>query len=400
MIRLASDGGASPDKGHRTAAKAVGPHHRPRLQTDAERAVWRQRSAASLAAKRAATTGQTAPIHDLNVPKLDPYELMPQCELLGVSTLSLFSGGGGLDLGFGRAGFSNQASFEILSDAAATLRAGNIDGQIFGGDAGDVTGVEWRQWRGIDVIHGGPPCQPFSVAGRQEGRDDERDLWPAFVDCVQTVRPRAFVAENVPALASRKFSSYVNDHILRPLGKQYHIVPLFVLRAEDFGVPQSRRRVIFVGFSRANEARKFCPPTPTHAFGQQAALDGTARCYGAREALGLPETGHDTLSPTIRSSLSGPRHTTSILNSTAAQHAFARLGIWPNGVAPTREAARAFPPSNGHFRLSVSDVGILQGFPDDWPFCGATYMQLGQIGNAVPPPMAYAVAGSLSAALA
>lgn len=120
---------------------------------------------------------------------------------------------------------------------------------------------------------------------------------------------------------------------------------------------------------------------------------------GMREALGLPDIGVDDLSPTIRSSLTGPRHTTSILSSVSARRKFEQLQIWPNGVALTREAAHKFVAPNGHFRLAVQDVALLQGFPDDWPWVGAAYMALGQIGNAVPPPLAYAVAESVSAAL-
>lgn len=226
-------------------------------------------------------------------------------------------------------------------------------------------------------------------------------MWPAMIECIKAVRPRAFIAENVPALASAKFSEYVRTQIIEPLSSKYKI-RLLTLRAQDFGVPQSRRRVIFVGFARTQDDRNFAPPAPTHVWGD-AALDsdaGLRRCMGVREALGLPDIGFDALSPTIRSSLTGPRHTTSILNSVAAARTFAKLEVWPNGVALTRERARAFVADNGHFRLAVPDVAVLQGFPEDWPLVGATYMQLGQIGNAVPPPLAYAVASSVAAALA
>jgi DNA (cytosine-5)-methyltransferase 1 len=381
----------------RTASVAANPHHQPRLLTEAERELWRRRSAASRDAKRAALSGELAPLHELNVPKLDPYELMPQSEIRDGSALSLFSGGGGLDLGFSRAGFTHVASYELLADAAESLRLGLNEGQVFGGAAGDVTEVDWRQWKGVEVVHGGPPCQPFSIAGRQLGRQDKRDMWPAFVDCVAKTKPRAFIAENVPALASKKFASYVREHILEPLSRHFRVHQI-LLKAEDFGVPQSRRRVMFIGFRRERDAARFVTPAPSHYWDEP--VDGRQRTFGAREALGLPDIGFDALSPTIRSTLTGPRHTTSILNSTAAQRTFASLGIWPNGVAPTREAARAFPAKNGHFRLSVGDVALLQGFPEDWPFVGATYMKLGQIGNAVPPPMGYAVASSVAAALA
>ncbi|MCL2938610.1 MAG: DNA cytosine methyltransferase [Trichodesmium sp. MAG_R02] len=112
---------------------------------------------------------------------------------------------------------------------------------------------------------------------------------------------------------------------------------------------------------------------------------------GTREALGLPNIGFDALSPTLRSGLTEPRHTTSILSSVSAQKAWEKLHIWPNEVAEIREKAHLFVAKNSHFRLSFPDCGILQGFPKSWQFSGAVYQTLGQIGNAVPPPIAYQV---------
>ena len=167
--------------------------------------------------------------------------------------------------------------------------------------------------------------------------------------------------------------------------------------------PRTFRRLIgaaaaLVLFTVAGNA--FAAPPATHHWGPTDEEPDLPRCMGVREALGLQDTGYDALSPTIRSTLTGPRGTTSILNSTAAQRSFADLEVWPNGVARTREDASAFPSKNGDFRLAVPDVALLQGFPEWWKFNGPAYMQLGQIGNAVPPPLAYAVATAVSDALA
>jgi DNA (cytosine-5)-methyltransferase 1 len=171
-----------------------------------------------------------------------------------------------------------------------------------------------------------------------------------------------------------------------------------------------------VGFRNERIAAKYHSPLPTHywhhftvnkstphvqlnLFSLVDQTESLQRCMGVREALGLPDIGFDALSPTIRSSLTGPRHTTSVLSSVSAQKVWEKLQIWPNGVAPNREQARLFVPKNSHFRLSVPDCAILQGFPDSWSIYGAVYMALGQIGNAVPPPMAYKVATSVAQAL-
>lgn len=365
------------------------PYHEPWELTAEERQVFRETSQRSRAAKIAAARGDgPPPIHPINVPKLKAADLMPMRDSTGIRALSMFSGGGGLDLGFWRAGYEHVASYEILEPAAATLGKAQPGWAVYGGVDGDVRFVDWHKYRGlVDVLHGGPPCQPFSMAGRQRGALDDRNMWPEFVGAVSEVKPLAFIGENVPALATAKFSEYVRDSIMTPLQNEYTVKQI-VLHAADFGVPQIRRRVFFVGFRSGRDAARWSVPEPT-----------TERTMGMREALGLPDIGHDALSPTIRSTLTGPRHTTSILNSVSARERFAHLQIWPNGVAPTREAAHRFVAPNGHFRLSVPDVALLQGFPDDWPWVGAAYMALGQIGNAVPPPLAYAVAVSVAKVL-
>ena len=148
-------------------------------------------------------------------------------------------------------------------------------------------------------------------------------MWPTFVAAVLAIRPRAFLAENVPGLLAARFRQYVHESILAPLSSDYLVQP-FTLSADDFGVPQVRKRVFFVGFSHGEQ-----------------------------------------------------------------------LHIWPNGVQGDRDAAARFPPENGHFRLSVQDCAVLQGFPDGWSFRGATYQIIGQIGNSVCPPVGYAIADAL-----
>ncbi|MCT7950544.1 DNA (cytosine-5-)-methyltransferase [Ancylothrix sp. C2] len=381
--------------------------------TEEQREIYRQRSKKSSKAKANALRGEgKKPIHAVNIPRLNPEDLMPQLPRNGIRALSLFSGGGGLDLGFERAGFSHVASYDILAGAGVTLRNVRPNWKVFAGEEGDVTKVNWRPYRGlVDVIQGGPPCQPFSIAGRQKGREDSRDMFPEFIRAVLEVEPLAFVAENVTALASEKFNQYVKEVIEAPLAGKYKLTK-FILNASDFGIPQVRKRVFFVGFRDEKIAEKYEIPKPTYAWENVAASQRQEsvqlnlfsfltesqllkRCMGVREALGLPDIGFDTLAPTLRSSLTGPRHTTSILSSVSAQKIWEKLQIWPNGVALDREKARLFVPENNHFRLSVPDCAILQGFPDSWPIAGAVYMALGQIGNAVPPPMAYQVARSL-----
>lgn len=357
--------------------------HIPWDISDERRSEYARSSRASQAARKSADiAAKRSPASSLSV-NYDPNEDMPLRELNGVRALSLFSGGGGLDLGFDRAGFSHVASYEVLPFAGETLRANRSDWKVFSGKDGDVRQVDWSEYAGkVDIIHGGPPCQPFSIAGRREGKDDSRDMFPEFIRAVKAIQPRAFVAENVMGFLSRKFDSYRNS-VLKKFSQHYHL-EIFTLSSAEFGVPQARKRVFIVGTKKSN-GRKFdsqCIPRQMHK-------------RGVREALGLENTGVDGFAPTLRCTLSGPRQTTSIANSTASVVKWSEFGIWPHGVSPDRSVADAFPTKNGTYRLCVEECQILQGFPLDWVFSGAVYQRLGQIGNSVCPPVAYALAGSL-----
>jgi DNA (cytosine-5)-methyltransferase 1 len=375
--------------------------------TDEERLRFRRNSIASQAAKSRALKGECKKAkHPIPVPRLAATDLMPVAEKNGFRALSLFSGGGGLDIGFERAGFDHIASYEIREDASIVLRAAHPEWTIHGGAGGDVCTVDWRPYEGrVDVLHGGPPCQPFSHAGHRSGADDVRDMFPELIRAVKAIKPRVFVAENVPGLATKRFSPYVEKTIFSALGRGYTI-RTFMLEASSFGVPQRRRRLWFVGFRDRKDAIRFLPPTATHLSpGQQEQSlaftneDVPLVTMGAREALGLPEIGYDALAPTIRSGFSGPRHTTSVVNSVTSLKQWQKLRIWPHGVAEDREKAAAFVARNGHFRLSIPDCMLLQGFPSDWPLKGAVYRSLGLIGNSVAPPMAYQVALAVARSL-
>lgn len=340
----------------------------------------------------------TAVKSPLSGERLDPRDLMPQLDSNGLTCLSLFSGGGGLDVGFERAGYDHKTCFELLDVCGETLRTNRPAWDVKSGQVeGDVTAAKFSQFRGVDIVHGGPPCQPFSVAGKQAGAQDPRNMWGDFVRCVLQARPRAFVAENVVGLLDSKFESFVQQVIVDPLAPSYTIFK-FKLAAHDFGVPQARRRVFFVGFRAARDAASFRQPQPTH--GDVNSLFGPLLPRNtARRSLGLPDIGFDVVAPTLRSGFTGPRNTTGVLNSKASLKVWNELEVWPNGVQQSHSLAMGYPPENGHFRLSVADCALLQGFPADWKFAGAVYQALGQIGNSVCPPVAFAVAREVARAL-
>ncbi len=376
--------------------------------TTEQRNTYRQIYQESREAKRRASLGLLSSLHSVNTPRLDPNQLMPQLESNGLTSLSLFSGGGGLDLGFDKTGYTHQGAYELIPICGETLKSNRPNWMIHSGpDKGDVTQIIWQQTiESIDVIHGGPPCQPFSVAGQQAGQDDERNMWDEFIRAINTIKPQSFVAENVLGLLNPKFRHFIQDSILNKLPD--YAIHIFELNAADFGVPQIRRRVFFVGFRSKTAFKCFQIPKPTHILRKNhdhlpitdnLFEETLPKTMGVRDALGLPDIGYDSLAPTLRSGFTGKRNTTSVLNSTAGQKAWGALGIWPNGVQANREKASAFPAKYDHFRLSVQDCALLQGFPEEWHFAGAVYQILGQIGNSVSPPVSYQIAKAVALAL-
>lgn len=376
------------------------------ILTDEKRLEYKKISRQSyLAKKKSLSWNGPKPIHEINTPRLNPSDLMPIMKSNGLRTLSLFSWGGWLDLWFEKAGFDHVGSYEILDICGQTLSHNRPNWNVYSWDLEwDVRRVNWKKyiWK-VDVIQGGPPCQPFSVAGQQKGQGDERNMWPEFIKAVNTIKPKAFVAENVPGILNKKFKDFLELEIINQL-PDYNIT-YFKVNSAMFWVPQNRERVFFVWFKYKKHAKKFKIPLPTHDYShikktkECSTIITTKKTMGVREALGLTNIGHDALSPTIRSAFTWKRNTTSILNGKSWQDYWAKLELWPNGVAKDRDAAINFIPENKHRRLSIQDCSILQWFPEDWKFQWAVYKVLWQIWNSVSPPTAYAVAMSLSKAL-
>lgn len=377
--------------------------------TDEKRKLYRKLSHESRLSKLAAEQGLLDSVHEVNTPLLDPNLLMPQLKSNGLTTVSLFSGGGGLDFGFVKAGYGPIASYELIPICNDTLSSNLKCSNIYcGPDEGDVTKIDWNNYqRKVDIVHGGPPCQPFSIAGAQKGINDKRNMWGEFSRAVNVIKPTVFIAENVPGILSPKFKGFVNKYIFEQLSD--YSITVFEMHTADYGIPQIRKRVFFVGFRNKTHFNKFVQPQPTHVWSHLGNNNsfyicslfhvGLKKTSGVRESLGLSDIGFDNLAPTIRSAFTGKRNTTSILNSTAGQKSWGKMQIWPNGVQADRKKASAFPAKNGHFRLSIQDIALIQGFPESWNFAGAVYQILGQIGNSVSPPVAYQVALSVAKVL-
>tara|TARA_R110002110_G_scaffold30588_13_gene108208 strand:- start:1588 stop:3513 length:1926 start_codon:yes stop_codon:yes gene_type:complete len=178
------------------------------------------------------------------------------------TVLGLFSGAGGLDYGLHRAGFRGVASVEMNPNACKTLRrmkdAGALEGSVVEADANTV---DFSQWKGADLVAGGPPCQPFSSAGKKLGAEDLRDGWPIFLRAVEEVGPKHVLAENVKNMLSGDFKEY-RKAITDRLDELGYESKWSLVNAADYGVPQLRERVFLTAWKKG--AEPFHAPQPSH----------------------------------------------------------------------------------------------------------------------------------------
>jgi site-specific DNA-cytosine methylase len=174
------------------------------------------------------------------------------------TVLEICAGGGGQAAGLEAAGFDHAAAVEIEPPACATLRHNRPLWHVIEGDVRDLQG---RDFSGVDLLAGGVPCPPFSIAGKQLGADDERDLFPTALELVRTAKPRAVLLENVPGFASSRFDDYRNN-MLRTLRTMGYEPDWRILNARDFGVAQLRPRFVLVAL-REPYAAGFSWPTPS-----------------------------------------------------------------------------------------------------------------------------------------
>ncbi|MBK8769124.1 MAG: DNA cytosine methyltransferase [Rhizobiales bacterium] len=377
-----------------------------------------------------------------------------------MQAIELFAGAGGLGLGVGQAGFKPVMIAEWDHWSCENLRLNKQRGRPLHGwpmpEEKDVRSLSYLSFCGkVALISGGPPCQPFSMGGKHRAHEDRRDMWPEAVRAVREARPQAFLFENVKGLTRQSFATYVSyvelqlkypslhkkttedwaghlarlqQHELgRPKDSEEYRVIFFSLNAADYGVPQRRERVMFVGF-RSDLEISWSPPKPSHSsealiwakcrdhsYWDKHRIKHADRIHSAREMvyatrmeekpngkpwvttrdaicdLPNPELGECQISNHKHQAgaRSYPGHTGSPLDEPAKTLKAGVHGV-PGGE-------NMLVKSDGSVRyFTVRESARLQTFPDSYLFGGSWTESMRQLGNAVPVKLAKVVAADIA----
>ena len=298
-----------------------------------------------------------------------------------LTCVEICAGAGGQALGLENAGFEHVALVEYESEYCAVLRKNNPSWNVI---CGDVREFDGSPYVGVDLLAGGVPCPPFSVASKQLGKDDERDLFPEAIRLISEIKPKAVMLENVRGLLDSKFEEY-RTSILRRIDELGYDVQIKLLHASDYGVPQIRPRVVIIGIKKELQKKfqypaAFKDPAPTvgDAIGDLMAANG----WNGVEAW---KRQANTVAPTIVGG--SKKHGGPDLGPTRARRAWAALAVDGSGVANTAPAYDFV----GNPKLTKEMIAVIQGFPRNWNFGKKKTAACRMIGNAFPPPVAMAV---------
>lgn len=318
------------------------------------------------------------------------------------TSLELCAGAGGQALGLHLAGFHHVGLVEYEEAACATLNLNNEEHGLGWSEATptDLTQYDANHLRGqVDLVAGGVPCPPFSKAGKQLGKDDERDMFPHALRVVEQVQPKAVMFENVSGLLDSRFDDYraeINQR-LSDLGFE---TQWKLLNASDYGVPQLRPRVVMVAIRKHlfgdfswPEPGLRKPPTVGEALYDLMASEGWQGAEEWKEKA-------NKIAPTLVGG--SKKHGGPDLGPTRAKRAWKELHVNGHRVGNEPPGPDFKGVREGYENMPLITVRMaarIQGFPDWWQFSGKKTAAYRQVGNAFPPPVAQAVAEQIIAAL-
>lgn len=299
-----------------------------------------------------------------------------------LKSIEICAGAGGQALGLEMAGFKHIALVEYEKKYCETLKKNRPEWNIICEDVKNFSGKPYRNK--IDLLAGGVPCPPFSVAGKQLGSDDERDLFPEALRLIEEINPKAVMLENVRGFLDPAFKDY-RESILKRIDELGYNVQIKLLNASDYGVPQLRPRIVIVGI-RKDIQGKFSYPLPTSEKVKtvgETLLDLMKKNQWQNANEWAKQAS--TIAPTIVGG--SKKHGGPDLGPIRARKAWAQLGVDGKGIA--NEAPEK--DFEGMPRLTPRMIARIQGFPDTWNFGDKKTAACRMIGNAFPPPVAKAV---------
>lgn len=307
-----------------------------------------------------------------------------------LTCVEICAGAGGQALGLAMAGFVHVALVEYEADYCEVLRRNRPEWNVICADVHDFDG---RPYRGVDLLAGGVPCPPFSVAGKQLGQDDDRDLFPEAIRLIREIMPKAVMLENVRGFLDPGFEAYRN-HIFKSIRDLGYVSHIKLLNASNFGVPQLRPRVVIIGI-RKDQYGAFAYPEDRSDSAKTVGetlydLMAENKWEGAKRWAAQASR----IAPTLVGG--SKKHGGPDLGPTRARKAWAELGVDGRGIADTAPA----PGFEGMPRLTSRMMARIQGFPDTWTFGSRKTVACRMIGNAFPPPVAKAVGEQIKECLA
>ena len=371
-----------------------------------------------------------------------------------ISSVEIFSGAGGLAKGIELAGATHEALVEWNSDACKTLRLNYSQELVY---ETDIRSFDFSNFDNIDVLAGGPPCQPFSLGGKAKGNNDERDMFPSAIAAIRKLKPKTFIFENVKGLLRESFKDYFNYILLQlrfpellnntgdwrehyktllsfskkqcSIGLQYN-VQFQLINAADYGIPQKRERVIIVGI-RTDISTDWSFPKETHSLDALLWDKYVTKNYWKRHNIEMPTRDKEIIDnecnklikkygmfepnclpwKTIRDVISNMPlpYTDTNCNSEhiirkGAKEYPGHTGSEIDMPAKTIKAGGHGVPG-GENMVKFSDGSVryfttleakrIQTFPDDYPISGSWTEAMRQLGNAVPVQLSYIIASSL-----
>ena len=342
------------------------------------------------------------------------------------NVIDLFCGAGGLSKGFEEAGYNVIIGVDSDEAALYTFEKNHNNSKALNADLSKAETFDEIEkivgGKTIDVIVGGPPCQGFSLTGPRNFDDPRNKLYLAMIETVKRFQPKAFVIENVPGMATM-YKGEVHDEIIRRFKKMGYEVKSKILCAADYGVPQMRKRLVFVGL-RSGEAFDFPLPYLTedkYITCEEAISDLQSR----KDELGVeideyecePKSEYQKLmreGSTILHNHVATKHTDKVKDVIALVPEGGNYKDLPPGVGTSRRFHEAWTryhskkPSRtidtghrNHFHYkwnrvpTIRENARLQSFPDTFVFYGTRTQQNRQVGNAVPPLLGKAIAKQL-----